>query len=555
MGKRKHERMEISRKEKHPRLECCDDQDEEKIWNFVCDDTNVQLEFVGQGRDFDSLHSSEEDVAQSTVISAGRDISLSGSTSPQEFTTLTTRKRAFVEDFVPSSRKKVSRSPVLNSPNGRTKSKSRVSSEELQNSPDGAGAVITESNGVLLDGRTSSSEVDGPLAPAALEFPSSELECLSCKLRIHQCEVVSCSHKDCLLSYHLSCAKDLKDGIWRKKGNFTCPQHVCYACGGHRSGRLWRCEMCPTAVHEICCPWPADMTFFQDKPGWAICWRHSSDRRSTLDMQYKQITRNIKDVFRQLPLPENLEDFELSYEIQNDATNVDEPPPYTHIRRNEFLIKKKRDDSDDGVGCKCGEENMECGEDCECRVQSMSCSKDCVCKKVCTNRPYRKEKRLKIVKTLQCGWGAESAELIRKGEFIIEYIGEVINDAMCENRLWAMKGKGISKFYMCEIMKDFIIDATFKGNSSRFLNHSCQPNCKLEKWRVDGETRAGVFALRDIKLGEPLTYDYKYVEFGANVKCCCGAPKCRGAIGEKPSSKNCWSGNLKWGKRGVRGAI
>lgn len=60
----------------------------------------------------------------------------------------------------------------------------------------------------------------------------------------------------------------------------------------------------------------------------------------------------------------------------------------------------------------------------------------------------------------------------------------VINDAMCENRLWAMKGKGISKFYMCEIMKDFIIDATFKGNSSRFLNHSCQPNCKLEKWLV-----------------------------------------------------------------------
>lgn len=164
-----------------------------------------------------------------------------------------------------------------------------------------------------------------------------QLECLSCKLRIHQCEVVSCSHKDCLLSYHLSCAKDLKDGIWRKKGNFTCPQHVCYACGGHRSGRLWRCEMCPTAVHEICCPWPADMTFFQDKPGWAICWRHSSDRRSTLDMQYKQITRNIKDVFRQLPLPENLEDFELSYEIQNDATKVDEPPPYTHIRRSILL--------------------------------------------------------------------------------------------------------------------------------------------------------------------------------------------------------------------------
>jgi len=28
---------------------------------------------------------------------------------------------------------------------------------------------------------------------------------------------------------------------------------------------------------------------------------------------------------------------------------------------------------------------------------------------------------------------------------------------------------------------------------------------------VDGETRVGIFALRDIKKGEELTYDYKYV--------------------------------------------
>ena len=58
----------------------------------------------------------------------------------------------------------------------------------------------------------------------------------------------------------------------------------------------------------------------------------------------------------------------------------------------------------------------------------------------------------------------------------------VISDAQCEKRLWDMKYRGDKKFYMCEITKDFTIDATFKGNSSRFLNHSCDPNCKLEKW-------------------------------------------------------------------------
>lgn len=60
----------------------------------------------------------------------------------------------------------------------------------------------------------------------------------------------------------------------------------------------------------------------------------------------------------------------------------------------------------------------------------------------------------------------------------------VIDDALCEQRLWDMKHRGEKNFYMCEIRKDFTIDATFKGNSSRFLNHGCDPNCFLEKWLV-----------------------------------------------------------------------
>lgn len=32
------------------------------------------------------------------------------------------------------------------------------------------------------------------------------------------------------------------------------------------------------------------------------------------------------------------------------------------------------------------------------RVQSMSCSKDCKCSHKCSNKPFRKDKRLKVVK-------------------------------------------------------------------------------------------------------------------------------------------------------------
>lgn len=243
----------------------------------------------------------------------------------------------------------------------------------------------------------------------------------------------------------------------------------------------------------------------------------------------------MQELFNRLPIPDEVEAFQITSRFWKEVMENDkEPPPYTHIRRNVFLIKKKRDDFDDGVSCSCHiDDTQVCGEDCECRVQSMSCSKSCECRDKCTNKPFRKERRVKVVKTEHCGWGAEACEAIERGEFIIEYTGEVIDDATCEKRLWEMKGRSVHNFYMCEIAKDFIIDATYKGNPSRYLNHSCQPNCKLEKWRVDGETRVGVFALIDIQVGEPLTYNYKFIDYGMKVICRCGAANCRGAIGEK----------------------
>jgi [histone H3]-lysine4 N-trimethyltransferase ASH1L len=84
--------------------------------------------------------------------------------------------------------------------------------------------------------------------------------------------------------------------------------------------------------------------------------------------------------------------------------------------------------------------------------------------------------------------------------------------------------------------QNMIIDATTKGSIARFVNHSCNPNCRMEKWTVSGKPRMALFAGdRGIMTGEELTYDYNFDPFSQkNVQeCHCGEPQCRGFLGPK----------------------
>lgn len=367
--------------------------------------------------------------------------------------------------------------------------------------------------------------------------------CLLCQNSIHPAEVIVCSIRGCGAAFHITCAEE---GLVFSSGKpLKCPQHACYLC--KEKTHLWRCMRCPLASHKKCMAFPQHVLHFPDHQWQGICWRHNSDWR--LEREQSVPANNMEEVFSRLPLPYIEEDFKFDDFVnwKDTVENKLEPPPYVHIKRNVYLVKKKKDNVGADIGCaNCS--SSECGDDCVCRVQCISCSKACRCSETCTNRPFRKEKKISIVKTALCGWGVVAAESISKGDFIIEYIGEVIDDALCEQRLWDMKYKGVNNFYMCEIRKDFTIDATFKGNTSRFLNHSCHPNCKLEKWQVEGETRVGVFASRSIQIGEPLTYDYRFVQFGPEVKCHCGAANCQGYLGTKKKISKvdlCWGSKRK----------
>jgi SET domain-containing protein len=92
--------------------------------------------------------------------------------------------------------------------------------------------------------------------------------------------------------------------------------------------------------------------------------------------------------------------------------------------------------------------------------------------------------------------------------------------------------KDMHHYYFLNYSQGEVVDACQKGTKARFINHSCNPNCRIEKWTVgqEGEYRIAVFANREIAPGEELTYDYKFESFGSAQPCLCGAENCRGMI-------------------------
>ena len=130
------------------------------------------------------------------------------------------------------------------------------------------------------------------------------------------------------------------------------------------------------------------------------------------------------------------------------------------------------------------------------------------------------------------GFGLRSAAPIGRDDFVHEYIGEVINHDTFQRRMVQYREEGILHFYFMMLQRDEYIDATKKGARSRFMNHSCNPNCYVSKWHVGRHVRMGIFAKRDILAGEELTFNYNVDRYGNDAQpCYCGEPNCVGTLG------------------------
>lgn len=189
-----------------------------------------------------------------------------------------------------------------------------------------------------------------------------------------------------------------------------------------------------------------------------------------------------------------------------------------------------------------------CGEECENRMLLQECTPQ-ICSLVeyglCTNRRFSKKgtrahavKKVYIAPVEGKGMGLFAGEDIRAGEFVIEYVGEILDDALTEERLRYYRDNGVQHFHMMELSSSMVIDAGKQGNLARFINHSCEPNCQSQKWYLGNEPRIGIFALKDVKADAELSYDYQFTSFAREKQSClCGAPGCRGYLGGKDLSK------------------
>ena len=146
-----------------------------------------------------------------------------------------------------------------------------------------------------------------------------------------------------------------------------------------------------------------------------------------------------------------------------------------------------------------------------------------------TNSPSRRiQTRLSGVH----GKGVFAVQAIAEGETIIEYVGEVITWKEAQRRHPHDLKDPNHTFYF-HVDEKRVIDAKHGGNSSRWINHSCDPNCEAD----EDDGRVFIKALRNIKAGEELNYDYGLIiderytpKLKAEYPCWCGAKNCRGTL-------------------------
>ncbi|KAI0027677.1 hypothetical protein K488DRAFT_10005, partial [Vararia minispora EC-137] len=219
-------------------------------------------------------------------------------------------------------------------------------------------------------------------------------------------------------------------------------------------------------------------------------------------------------------------------------------PPCTHLGS-----------CDASMDCPCFKESVHCERSCHCSPQcsrrwaGCSCSqesktkglcisKSCVCiqtgrecdPELCENcrAPSYSSKeatdsvengclncliqlstpKMAIVRPSSFGYGLFIQEPANKGDFIIEYVGELIYKPTANSREFINAHR--RRNYVYGLNKEMNIDAMFAGNNSRFINHAPkeQRNCDARTRLIHGEHRIGIYASRDIAAGEELFLCY-----------------------------------------------
>lgn len=148
------------------------------------------------------------------------------------------------------------------------------------------------------------------------------------------------------------------------------------------------------------------------------------------------------------------------------------------------------------------------------------CNKRCTCNASCLNRVVQRgtSTQLCIFRTDNGrGWGVKTLRAIKRGTFVVHYVGEVISTEEAERRGKQYDVTGRTYLFDLDYNETdgqcpYTVDAAMYGNVSHFINHSCDPNLAVYAIWINcldpNLPNLALFAIKDIKQNEELTFDY-----------------------------------------------
>ena len=149
-----------------------------------------------------------------------------------------------------------------------------------------------------------------------------------------------------------------------------------------------------------------------------------------------------------------------------------------------------------------------------------------------TQTSLRREPAYRVGRSRVHGKGVFATRMIRKGTCIIEYVGERISHEEADRR-HAKKAHGDNHTFLFTIDAKTVIDGGVGGNESRFINHSCDPNCEV----IIDDGHLLIEATRTIRPGEEIVYQYMITrapddppDIEQIFACRCGAASCTGSM-------------------------
>lgn len=263
-------------------------------------------------------------------------------------------------------------------------------------------------------------------------------------------------------------------------------------------------QLAPHRKHDFCVRFFGSNDFSWISRGFVFLYQEEDSEIVTNDSSDRKNGTFQRGLIKAKYWFNHINQINLKYNNANKDKAL-KPHPYTKLKMNRPVLPVKLNEPDETYPvCDCKYTDPEpCAplSNCLNRLSMTECNPNlCAAREKCQNQYFDKRIYPNLVEQRMDdrGWGLITLNDIKCGDFVIEYVGELINNVEFENRFRQKQQVKDEHYYFLTVTNDLVIDAGPMGNLSRFINHSCEPNLETQKWQVNGNTRVGFFAICDI---------------------------------------------------------